>query len=87
MNSPKIFRSTVPGDERTKPIPTVFTEEERLLNARRVQLQIIIDNGRAAEQELRALRLKCKHHAFIDEEGFPQDVRSCAVCGVSMGFV
>lgn len=87
MKTQTIFRSTVPGDERTTPIPTVLSEEEQAIYNERVALQTAIDIGRLAVDQLRALRMKCKHHAFIDEEGFPQDVRSCAVCGVSMGLV
>lgn len=85
--SEQIYRSTVPGDETTQPIPTELTSEERDLHEKVSKLQLQIAQGAQAQLELRSIRRSCKHHAFIDIAGLPYDTRYCAACGSSMGVV
>lgn len=82
-----IYRSTIPGDESTRPVKTELSTEERDMQLKVAALQLQISQGAAAQLELASIRKTCKHHAFVDMEGFPYDTRYCAVCGTNMGIV
>lgn len=36
-------------------------------------------------KELEKLENSCDHHLFMDESGYPYNLRSCAICGEVLG--
>ncbi len=41
----------------------------------------------AAEEQLRKMKLECKHTVSVDIFGFPYDSRQCYSCGADQGLV
>jgi hypothetical protein len=82
-----IYRSKVLGDERTEPILAVLPAADADMVEELKRLRAIVKLGDDAITTIRAIQANCKHHYFRDTAGFPYDVRTCAVCGASMGQV
>jgi hypothetical protein len=82
-----IYRSTVLGDERTNPIKTELPADEAEIAQNIEHLRALVRIGDNAIEGIRKFQRECPHHYFRDTAGFPYDVRTCAVCGASMGQV
>jgi hypothetical protein len=83
--SEEVFRNEVPGNEGTNVYKSSLTDEEIVLKAKVAECLHIINKAEQAKHELVVLRDSCKHHAFYDMAGFPNDLRFCSVCSTFMG--
>jgi len=86
------YRSTVPGDESTIPIPAAeFELRELVIRNEIIRLDAIVESGRKAKAKIKELQTNCKHLLFKDfpEDGSTFDYfwRKCMVCGHEMGSV
>lgn len=62
-------------------VATQLNAEEQAIVNEIESLQKLVDLGRQASRQISELRDNCKHLAFVDENGFPYDIRVCACCG------
>lgn len=73
-----------PEGDQSKIIEVKLTDGDRATKALLKQLEARLYVIQAERQKLMDA---CKHDKFYDLEGFPYDVRYCAVCGMNMGLV
>jgi hypothetical protein len=86
------YRNEVLGDQGTKCVPVdVLPESEQSAKSKAEVNFALIGLHEQILTELKTEREKiqhdCPHHYFNDEPGFMYDVRTCNICGTSMGLI
>ena len=88
MTDPIAYTSTIPGDERTKPVPVyALNQVQKDLRERHLRLLTLISVGIQAARDLEELQNGCRHTVFTDTPGWIYDYRVCYLCGKAMGEV
>jgi len=74
-----------------KPKPTTLTRDEaevsEVMQHLREELVAIEKRQKSIEQVMDDARKTCSHRAFYDTAGFDYDIRSCGICGSTMGLI
>jgi hypothetical protein len=74
-----------------KPTPTKLTRAEaevsEVMLHLREELVALEKRQKSIEQVMDDAQKTCSHRAFFDTAGFDYDIRSCGICGASLGLI